>query len=473
MSGQRSSSHGEPLTRRRFLGGVVGAGSLGALLAACSSTPPSRAVGHVPSFPLGAASRATTKPVPVTFWHSMTSANLTTLEGLTDDFNSSQRDVLVTLVNQNDYPDTMTLYTASLSGGPYPDVVQIESSDLQLMVDSQSVVPAGAAVAADHYDLSDFLPATVEYFRIEGTLWAMPFNISSQILYYDQKAFSRAGLDPTAPPLTLDALRAAASKIVTTGTEKYGMSIKLTSSNFEQWMAMGGEELVNHANGRKARATAVTFDDPLGLELFGWISGMFADKLAQPTSATTYDNLIAVANRIAPITIDTSGALGTVAELLAAGQYSDVKLGVGPLPKPEAAPGGVMIGGAGLYMVKRSPPERQDAAWRYIKYLVGPAAQARWAAGTGFIPIRRSAITEPVLVDAWAKLPFFKVAYDQLLASPPSIATAGPADGAQSQVDLAVQSAMSQLSEGVSPKLALQRAAATADAAISAYNSRV
>jgi sn-glycerol 3-phosphate transport system substrate-binding protein len=461
-----------PLSRRRFLAGLLAAGPAGVVLTACSSSP-SAAPKAASTFPIGAAARATSKPVAITLWHSMTSNNLTTLQSLTEAFHRSQTDVVVNLVNQNDYTDTMTLYTASLGGGPFPDVVQIESSDLQLMVDSQSVVPAGSAVAADRYGLSDFLPATVEYFRVNGTLWAMPFNISSQLLYYDQNAFTRAGLDPSTPPATLDDLRSAAQKIVSTGTEQYGMSIKLTSSNFEQWMAMGNQELVNNGNGRTGRTTAVTFDDALGQELFAWISAMFADKLAQPTSATTYDNLIAIANRIAPITLETSGALGTVASLLSAGQYSDVKLGVGPLPRPAGGTGGVMIGGAGLYMVKRSPPERQDAAWQYIKYLVGSSSQAQWAAGTGFIPIRKSSVTEPSLVAAWAKLPFERVAYEQVLQSPANAATAGSANGAQAQVDLAIQSAMSQLSQGVAPNSALQQAAAASNQAISAYNSRV
>jgi len=460
------------LSRRRFLTGLLAAGPTGLLLTACSSSS-SSAPRTTNTFPIGAAARATTKPVTITLWHSMTSANLTTLQSLTEAFHRSQSDIVVNLVNQNDYTDTMTLYTASLSGGPFPDVVQIESSDLQLMVDSQSVVPAGLAVAADRYSLSDFLPATVEYFRVNGTLWAMPFNISSQLLYYDQNAFTRAGLDPTTPPATLDDLRSAAQKIVSSGTEQYGMSIKLTSSNFEQWMAMGNHELVNHGNGRTGRATAATFDDSLGQELFSWISTMFADKLAQPTSATTYDNLIAIANRIAPITLETSGALGTVASLLGAGQYSDVKLGVGPLPRPAGGTGGVMIGGAGLYMVKRSPAERQDAAWQYIKYLVGSASQAQWAAGTGFIPIRKSSVNQPALLAAWAKLPFERIAYEQVLQSPANVATAGPANGAQAQVDLAIQSAMSQLSQGIAPATALHQAVATSNQAISAYNSRL
>ena len=49
--------------------------------------------------PLAALKKAD-KPVEITFWHSMPQANEETLTALTDQFNSSQSDVKVTLVNQ-------------------------------------------------------------------------------------------------------------------------------------------------------------------------------------------------------------------------------------------------------------------------------------------------------------------------------------------------------------------------------------
>ena len=53
--------------------------------------------------PLNALKSAKTKPVEITMWHSMTRANDETLQKLVGDFNSSQGDVKVDLVNQVDY----------------------------------------------------------------------------------------------------------------------------------------------------------------------------------------------------------------------------------------------------------------------------------------------------------------------------------------------------------------------------------
>jgi sn-glycerol 3-phosphate transport system substrate-binding protein len=470
VSQHRMSQHG--IDRRKFLG--LGAGVAGAVvLASCSTsgsnTTPSSS-SETSKFPLGAAAKATDKPVGITLWHSMQSANLTALQNMTNSFNSSQSDVKVSLVNQNSYTDTLTLYTAALSGGTLPDVVQMESADLQLMIDSQSIVPAQSALDVDDVDLSDYLASTVDYYKVDGTIYALPFNVSSQVLYYDANAFSAAGLDPTSPPTTLTALQAAAQKIVSSGTEKYGMSLKLSPSTFEEWLAMDGQALLNNGNGRSARATAVAFEDTDGNSIAAYYQHVYSSKVAQPTSALNYDNLYAIANRIAPMTLETSAALGTVVELL--GGYKQVKLGVGPMPGPVAT-GGVFVGGAALFMVSKSPPERQDAAWQYIKYLTSPEQQAIWAAASGYIPVRKSAVNQSVLMQRWAKIPEFKVAYDQILASPQSPATAGPVCGVQNQVDMAIQNALSSISTGTSSDAALSSAASTANQAISSYNSRI
>ena len=146
---------------------------------------PGAFAGAASSFPLGAAAKSKSKPVQITMWHSMTSANLSTLTNLTNAFNSSQSDVHVSLVAQTSYQDTQTAYTTALSGGTsgLPDVVQWESELIQLLIDSESVVPAASAIAADHFSFSDFVPSMVDFFIVNGTQWAMPFNISSQVLY--------------------------------------------------------------------------------------------------------------------------------------------------------------------------------------------------------------------------------------------------------------------------------------------------
>ena len=461
------------LSRRDFLG-LTGAGALALLLAACSSSPSGTGGGNS-AFPIGAAKRAKSKPVPVTLWHSMGSNNLTTLQHLAAAFNGSQGDVKVTLVGQTGYPQTLTAYTAALSGGSLPDLVQIESVDVQLMLDSQSIVLAQDAVDADHYDLSDFLPSTVKYFTVAGKLVAMPFNISTQILYYDQNAFTRAGLDPAAPPTTFDEVQSASRQLISAKAGKYGISLKLTSSNFEDWISIGGGDFLDNGNGRVSRATAVSFGGELGTQIVEWFSSMLTSKLAEATPGSGlsgYDNLLGVPEGVAPMTIDTSAALGTVSAIVKSGMYPKVKLGIGGVPGPPG-PGGVPIGGAGLYLVKASAPERQDGAWQFVKFLLEPESLATWAAGTGYLPIRQSAVQTTTMQQAWSAVPGYKVAYEQLERSPATTATAGGVSGAASQIGTDVTNMLTAIANGQSPASALSAAVQACNQAIASYNSRV
>ncbi len=88
----------------------------------------------------------------------MRARNEEALQGLTDTFNSSQSDVKVTLVNQIDYEDTLQKYKAGLGTGDLPDIVQLQESDQQQMIDTQAVLPASVCAKADKYSFSDFLP---------------------------------------------------------------------------------------------------------------------------------------------------------------------------------------------------------------------------------------------------------------------------------------------------------------------------
>lgn len=457
--------------RRRFLQ-LMGLAGAGVALGACGTSAPSGP--KLPAFPLGAAAKAKSKPVPVTMWHSMTEANLTTLNKLVKQFNSSQRDVAVSLVNQASYTDTITAYTAAAGSNSLPDIAQIENIDLQLLIDSKTVMPAASALVADtSFDLAAILPSAVEFFKVQGVLWAMPWNESSQILYYNKDSFEKAGLDPEKPPATLADYRAAAEAIVSKKVAKYGTSLKLTPSEFEDWSAQQGALLVNNGNGRTARATKVVFGGSDGLELFSFYADMYASKLAQATPGNgsgSYDNLIAIATGTAAMTTETSAALGTVLDELSS--FPNVNLGIGPLPRPPG-PGGVPYGGAGLFIVSKSPPARQDGAWQFIKFLLEAGPMATWSLGSGYIPITKAAVKVPTLVSAWRKIPEYTVAYDQVLDTKPSLATAGAVAGALDLVETNIINGLTAISNGTSAASALAATVSQSNADIASYNARV
>jgi sn-glycerol 3-phosphate transport system substrate-binding protein len=428
------------------------------------------------SCPLAALKKAKA-PVEITVWHSMPEQNGKTLTALTDKFNASQTAVKVNLVNQVTYEDTFTKYKAGLSSGDLPDVVQLQGEDQQQMIDTRTVLPVSVCAKADKYSFADFLPRVIDFYTVQGTMYAMPFAVSGPVLYYDKNAFRKAGLDPEKPPLTLDEVRTASEKLKSSGAVKNaGYGLKVDPGYFQQWRALANKLTVNNGNGRKARATKAVWNDATGREIFKWMSDMVKDGLAETNpqfGSSNFDNLVGIGNGNHAMAVETSAALGTVETILAGGAYPNFQLGIGPLPAPRGN-GAVSVQGGELFMVNKSAPEKQAAAWQYLKFLDTPESQATWAAGTGYLPIVKKAAASAQVRDLWAKSPGYKVAYDQLLNGKNNAATAGTVIGpAPAVADIVRDAENSMFLEGKNPEQALKDSASKATAAIADYNDRI
>ena len=159
---------------------------------------------------------------------------------------------------------------------------------------------------------------------------------------------------------------------------------------------------------------------------------MVKDGLAvtNPDSGqSAFDNLLGIGNGNSGMTIDTSRALGTIEGSARLGGSIRTSSSVSsPMPGPTGK-GGVLVGGGALFIVNKSSPAKQAAAWQYLKFLNEPESQAIWAAGTGYVPIRKSAAASKTMTDFWAANPLFKVAYDQLLAGADNPAGVGAVMG--------------------------------------------
>jgi sn-glycerol 3-phosphate transport system substrate-binding protein len=476
------------MSMRRNLRSSVPAVALAIALSSCggsgstnhgSATTPGGGTQSLPACPL-AALRTAKKPVNITYWHAMTRANEDELKKLTDQFNAQQHDVHVTLSASASYTDNTTRFKAGLSTGALPDLMQGEDASLQTLIDSQSVLPAASCLRADNATTADLIPRVVAYYSVNDVLYPMPFNDSNPILYYNKAVFRRAGLDPDKPPLTFAELEADSRKIVQSGAAHYGIALKTDSWLVEHWLAKSGDTIVNNDNGRRARATRVTFDNATGIAVFTALDEMVKSKVALSTGSgdNNLDHYLAVGKGEAAMTIDTSAALGTIAQLFSAGQFKNVQLGVGPMPGPDSPNGSVLVGGAANYIIKHSAPEKQAAAYEFAKYLAGAQTQSEWAAATGYVPVSKSAASRSPLAEKYRRQPEYRVAYDQLLAGPVNPATAGPVIGAYGSTNEGVRGAivdgLSRMLDGrLTPEQAAAAAAAQANAAIDDYNRRI
>jgi sn-glycerol 3-phosphate transport system substrate-binding protein len=390
--------------------------------------------------------------------------------------------VRVNIIDQQGVDDILAKYRSS-STGDRPNLAQMADSSLQLLADSKTIVPAQSCIDEERFDLSDYAERAISYYTIQGALQGMPFNLSMPVLYYNKAAFRAAGLDPEQPPATVDELRDVSQKIVSSGAAKFGVAFDTGGSSggswyIEQFRAKSNLLYADSQNGRQARATKVMFNDDVGVQQVTAVQQLVKDGLAvnvgQNTDST--QDLLKLADQQQPaaMTNHTSASLSSVINVLKAGTipgFAVDDLGIGPMPAPPGD-GGLLVGGAALWIVKGKSDAETAATWDYVKYLTSAAVQAQWAAGTGYVPIRKSSLDQAPIKDLYTSDPRYAVAYQQLISGAVTPATAGPVLGPQDQVRQATSEAMQAIFGGADVKASLDAAAQKADAQIADYANR-
>jgi sn-glycerol 3-phosphate transport system substrate-binding protein len=460
MLGQTPGRASRPAPRAFWLAVILLAA---ALLASCGS---GQQGGETPKTP--------GKPVTVTLWHSMLSPVSGALQRIVDEFNKSQSAYHVNAVFQGDFTESLNKLIASSGSGDIPSLIQLDDVSSQTMIDSGVITPVQTFIDQERYDLSDFDPKAMDYYRVDGKLYSMPFNLTGPILYYDRQDFIDAGLDPDKPPRTLDEVRQYAEKLVKRDAggkvTRYGIALEIDPWFFEQMLAKQGALLVNNGNGRDGRATQAVFDSPEGKRIIQWWHDMVADGLAYNAGQHAEDALLALPQDRASMTIESTAILGAAIALVSVVGGDPHRLGTGPLPAPEGANGGIILGGASLWVLKNRPKEEQQGAWEFIKFATSPGQQAQWHADTGYFPVRLSAYNLPPAVAREQQFPQFKTAVDQLRSSPDNRATQGALLGDFNAVRDRVTKAFERMLAGADPAKELEQAAKDATASIRDYN---
>jgi sn-glycerol 3-phosphate transport system substrate-binding protein len=414
--------------------------------------------------------------VQITFWHQMQGKNEEVLQQQISAFEAANPNIDVKLVNQVDYRDLFTKYRAAL-GGDLPDLAQMEDTNLQQLVDTKSTIPMGACVKAADYSLDDYYERPIAFYTVQGVLRSMPWNVSNIVTMYNRTAVAAAGLDPDNFPTTFAGLQEASQQIVDRGVAPHGMALAVIPYVNEFLFAKSGITYVDHRNGRTARAGAATFDTKQGAAIWKWWDDMVDSGLALNTGDQEggIDHLLALGNGSAAITIDSSGGLGRIYDVLNSGEFGNVDFGVAPLPSLTGG-GGVPVGDGSLWLPKTDSPKRQAAAWKLIEFLQDPAQLADLVVGTdgAAIPIRESVAADPSVVQLYDDRPFLRIPFDQLEQGPVNATTSGPVIGDYQGVRDAVRDGLDRmLTQDQPPKAALRQTEQEATERMRAYNERV
>lgn len=342
---------------------------------------------------------------------------------MTEEFNAQNPGVQVEAVYTGNYDDTVTAIQTAIQGGNPPDLFVSLATQRFTMASSKMAMPLDELIAADPEGqafVDDFIDGFMLDSYVEGSIYSIPFQRSTMVMYYNKDAFREVGLDPEKPPVNWQEMVDYSVKL--TKDNRYGVGIALNSGS-AQW-AFTGFSLQNCTNGvglMSADGKEVYFNTPENIEALQlWIDlqnkyKSMAPGIVQWTDLPTQF----LAGEVAMI-YHTTGNLTNIRK------NATFDFGVSFLPAGRQW--GAPTGGGNFYITNGISPERQKAAWEFIRFVCDTQRTAEWSINTGYVATRESAYETDLLKDYYASFPQALVAYEQLPYAQPELTTYAAAE---------------------------------------------
>lgn len=349
------------------------------------------------------------------FWHTQTQENATALENLCKQFNEANgKGITVKPIYQGNYTQLFQKLMTAIAGGKLPEIsVSYESMVVEYM-------RAGAVVPLDDYvkdpqaglseaDLNDIFPAFLEtnrYPTFNNQLLSFPFTKSVLVNYVNLDALKRAGI--AKPPETWQEFEDAAVRLTRPAQGDLpamkGLAVDVNPSTIDGWIMSHGGTLLDE--------TGANFNSPAALSVFQTMNRLFEKDAAYQTRDYDYQPDFA-AQRTGMVS--ASSTQRTNFEPLINNKF-DWQITMIPQADPKNPV--TVLYGANICIMK-STPEKQQAAWEFLKWLTQKEQAAYWAIHSSYMPLRKSVAEMPEMQAAWQKDPQGKRVFDMIQYAKP------------------------------------------------------
>ena len=357
----------------------------------------------------------------IVFWHSAADAMGAALEGYVEKFNltvGAEKGIVVEPVYQGSYSDSTAKLGSLLSAENFsdlPDVMQMDATGKLRYMTAPTAYTVDAALS-DHpeFDIDDFIPAALSNWRIGGVQLGLPFATSTTLTYYNASLLDEA-------PDTLTGMMAIPDEYeIEEGVSVY--ACVPNTPTLANWLGQLGGYLLNNPNGSEATATQLSCLEDGTLERFLTVWKELYTSGALVNRASSTDEFVAGRQMI----MTASSSMITSLEQRIGDSFT---LGVSPyLRVDEDAEFGATVSGSCLVMFDQGD-ERREAAWTFVNYMTSDEVQAGFAAATGYIPARLSAVNTEAWQGFVAEKPEYGVALQQWSLTPEGMCSVsvGPA----------------------------------------------
>lgn len=330
----------------------------------------------------------------------------TIIDNLAKDFEQENENIKVKPIYGGSYQDTVTKVMTAVQGNNAPDIAVLLSTDLYSLLTMDALEDLTPRFSSEYFD--GFYEAFMGNTKSGDTVWSIPFQRSTIVLYYNKDAFKEAGLDPEKAPTNWTEMREYAKALTKTdasgNVSQWGLEIP--STGYQYWMlqalALQGGDNIMSSDGKE-----VFFNEPHveeGLQMYmdlGQKDKVMPEGIIE--WATVPSDFISG---------KTAMMFHTTGNLTKVKTEAEFDFGVAFLPANKQY--GSPTGGGNLYVFKDIPEENKQAAVKFIEFLTEPERVAQWSMDTGYVGTTKAAYETDVLKAYVEDFPQAKIARDQL-----------------------------------------------------------
>lgn len=328
-------------------------------------------------------------PVEIEFWHAMSGPNETAVNHLVDEFNATvgkEKGITVKPVYQGAYNDLKSKITAAIKAKSAPAIAQAYPDWVAEYLQSGAVVALDDYIFDKEVGIENFDDIAKAY-RDEnsqyegGKFYSLPFNKSTEVLYYNKTFFDENNLEV---PTTWEELEEV-SKTITelTGNPAFGFDsaenafLTLVKQFGGEYTNNEGEVLFGESDAAVKMLEMIKKNTDAGYwRLPGedkYMSGPFTSGLVQMFIGST------------------SGAAHVINGLKDTNAF---EWSAAPIPQKSEETKAVIQQGTNVVVMKQgsTTDEQVYAAYEFAKFLGTHDANLYWTMNTGYLPIRQTVV---------------------------------------------------------------------------------
>ncbi len=335
-------------------------------------------------------------------WFAVSGDSGEAFKALLEKYKAANPDVALEYSYSGNYGDTATKVSAALISNTAPDVALMAAGPLYTGARNDYFIETKLNDADLNKD--DIYPGVWDYAKYNGRICAVPYGISTPVLYYNKAILEKAGIDLKNPPKTwtefLQIAKTAQAKGNISGTPDFWGFDATDVAWLFKTMLYQNENTVISVKGTKI---SPAFNDEKGVEVADFWKKL-TDEKVMPVGQHSNAEKKFLAGNLAFL-VATSARIARWSK--------DPSLQIGAIPMPYFKRPSVALGGNVLVILSKDQ-KTKEAAWKLVKFLASKENQTTFALKTGYLPIRKSGLNLPEAKEAVTSNPMYAIAFDQL-----------------------------------------------------------